>query len=155
MAANRKTLAGDPGTIWEKLRNTGIRVTKQRKAILEVLINRNGNHLCAEEICQKAAETEPGLGLATVYRTLALFEEAGIVRSTDFGDGRARYELADVASHHHHHLICVSCGRIEEVEQDLLQQIESDVEMRHGFSVTNHLLKLYGLCKNCRDKTGH
>ncbi|MGB9867555.1 MAG: Fur family transcriptional regulator [Bacillota bacterium] len=136
----------------EGIRAKGLRVTPQRRAVLMVLLESGNNHLSAEEIHARLKQQYEATGLATVYRTLSVLEGMGVVRSTDFGDGRARYEIADVSSHYHHHLICTSCGRVEEVEDDLLQQIEEHVMGRHGFKVLNHSLKLFGLCRHCRDQ---
>ena len=134
----------------DALITAGFRFTRQREAVIRVLSASREGHLSAEEIAQ-AARASDGLGLATVYRTLSVLEQIGLVKSIDFGDGRARYEISDSAAHYHHHLVCTACGRVEEVEHDLLQQIEEHVRARHGFTVRDHSLKLYGVCRACRD----
>lgn len=135
----------------DRIRTKGLRLTPQRETVLKVLLDNGHRHLSAEEI-QKASEESKRLGLATVYRTLRLLSDIGAVRSTDFGDGKARYEIADPSAHHHQHLICLNCGRVDEVECDLLQQIENQLETRYDFKVFDHVLKVYGLCKSCREK---
>jgi len=129
-----------------------LRFTPQRRAILEVLQARSGEHLSAEEIYELVKKGSPGIGLATVYRTLDLLVDTAIAHRLDFGDGRARYELARHEEHHHHHLVCVECGTISEVNADLLQRIEEEVEAKNGFTVTDHHLKLYGYCRRCREQ---
>ncbi len=129
----------------------GLRPTRQREAVISALAETERRHLSAEEIWQTVARGQKGIGLATVYRTLSLLESAGIIDSAEFGDGKSRYELCDrPGAHTHHHLICTRCGKVEEVEQDLLNQIEQFVESRHGFRIDDHVLKLYGLCSSCR-----
>jgi Fur family ferric uptake transcriptional regulator len=76
------------------------------------------------------------------------FLEKGVTRQIQFQEGRARYELAN--KKHHHHLICNSCGRIEEVEGDLLENMELDIKKKKGFKVQSHALEFFGLCKNCQ-----
>lgn len=94
----------------------------------------------------------PDTGIATVYRTLELFQAFNIINSMDFGDGRKRYEFGEVEgkSHHHHHLICTKCGAIIEVNEDLLEELESRVSKKYNFTVTDHQLKIFGVCKQCR-----
>lgn len=139
----------------DTLLTAGFRFTRQREAIIRVLAAAGGEHMSAEEIAV-AARAPDGPGLATVYRTLAVLEQVGLVKSIDLGDGRARFEISDTRDHYHHHLVCAVCGAVEEVERDLLQQIEEHVMVRHGFVVCDHSLKLYGVCNNCRqrDKEG-
>jgi Fur family ferric uptake transcriptional regulator len=129
-----------------------LRLTPQRRAILGVLQVNAGKHLSAEEIHDLVKKGSPGLGLATVYRTLELLVDAAIAHRLDFGDGRARYELARQEEHQHHHLVCVECGTISEVNADLLQRLEEMVEAKNGFTVTDHHLKLYGYCRRCREQ---
>jgi Fur family ferric uptake transcriptional regulator len=140
----------------DALMTAGFRFTRQREAVIRVLAGAGAGHLSAEEIAHAARATD-GLGLATVYRTLAVLEQVGLVKSIDLGEGRARYEISDSPEHYHHHLVCTVCGRVEEVEHDLLQQIEEHVRARHGFTVRDHSLKLYGVCRACKDATdpGH
>jgi Fur family ferric uptake transcriptional regulator len=129
----------------------GLRLTRQREAVISALAQTEKRHLSAEEIWQTVARGQKGIGLATVYRTLSLLESAGVITSAELGDGRSRYELCDrPGAHTHHHLICTRCGKVEEAEQDLLNQIEQYVESRHGFRIDDHVLRLYGLCSSCR-----
>lgn len=127
-------------------------MTPRRSLILRALIENQGRHLSAEEVYQLVKEREPELGLATVYRTLELFSDCGIVFGMDFGDGRKRYDMGLPAApgHHHHHLICTRCGKIIEAGEDLLEDLESRVLHDYGFTVEDHQLKMFGLCADCR-----
>jgi len=134
----------------EKLRAGEYKLTSRRECILMVLLENKGRHLSAEEVYNLVKAKTSDVGLATVYRTLELFTEFAVVDSMDFGDGRRRYELRDVASHHHHHLICLKCGEIIEADEDLLEELEAKVSRQFGFEVHNHELKILGHCRKCR-----
>jgi Fur family ferric uptake transcriptional regulator len=140
-------------SLQEKLEGQNIRLTRRRKAILKTLEQDPDNHLSAEEIYLKIKQTDNNIGLATVYRTLDLFAEAGIIHVLDFGDGCRRFELiSDGTPHYHHHLLCLGCGKITEFAQDLLEDLEHQVEEKTGFSITNHSLRFYGYCHECQEK---
>jgi len=133
------------------LKENGYKLTPQRRATLEVLLNNQGEHLSTEEIYTKVRKTHPEIGLATVYRTMLLLEELGLLIKHNFEDGRNRYELSHPdEDHDHHHLICLKCGRVSEVEEDLLGSLEEIIVKKHGFQVINHKVKFYGHCKNCQ-----
>lgn len=139
--------------VQDKLQKQQIRLTRKRKAILRALAEEPESHLSAEEIYLKIKQANDKIGLATVYRTLDLFTEAGIVHTVDFGDGCRRFELvSDTASHYHHHLLCLSCGKIIEFDQDLLEHLEHKAEEKTGFFITNHSLRFYGYCRECHKK---
>ena len=109
----------------EKLKEKGCKLTLQRRSVLDVLIEHDGEHLSTEEIYDKVKEKFPEIGLATVYRTVQLFEQMGIVDKLNFDDGCSRFELASEDTiHHHHHLICEQCNKVFEVADDLLEEIE-------------------------------
>ncbi len=126
------------------------RLTRQRAAILEVLAEHSHQHLTADEIHGKVRDLEPSVGLATVYRTLDLLVEMGLVSKISFGEDAYRYELASTREHQHHHLVCLRCNRVEEVRADLLHRLEEMVEKTYGFSVTDHRLQFFGICRHCR-----
>ncbi|BAS28635.1 Fur family transcriptional regulator [Limnochorda pilosa] len=130
------------------------RLTPQRETVLRVLLEHANEHLTAEEVYLEARGAAPDLGMATVYRTLDLFERLGVVHRLDAGQGVARYEFRpEGEGHYHHHLICLECGRILEFERDLLEPVERAVEKETGFLVIDHSLLLFGLCPDCR-RTG-
>lgn len=138
----------------EKLKATGFKITPQRRAIIEVLIENQDEHLSSEEIYDKVRVNCPEIGLATVYRTMQLLDDINGVSKLNLDDGCIRYEIniAGDDSHHHHHLICKECGAIIEVMEDLLDDIESKVENTYNFRIKDHDLKFYGVCKDCQDK---
>lgn len=138
----------------EKLKSTGFKITPQRRAIIDVLIKNENSHLSSEEIYDKVRVDCPEIGLATVYRTMQLLDEINGISKLNLDDGCIRYEInvegEDV--HHHHHLICKSCGKIIEVKEDLLDDIEDRVESSYDFEIKNHDLKFYGICSDCKSK---
>lgn len=137
----------------EKLKEKGCKLTLQRRSVLDVLIEHNNAHLSTEEIYDKVKEKYPEIGLATVYRTVQLFEEMGIVDRLNFDDGCSRFELASEDTvHHHHHLICEVCNKVFEVEHDLLDEIESEIERKYQFKIHDHNVMFYGTCKECAQK---
>lgn len=137
----------------EQLARQDQRLTPQRETVLRVLLDHPNLHLTAEEVYLKARNAAPDLGMATVYRTLDLFERLGVVRRLDAGQGVARYEFhSESEGHYHHHLICLECGCILEFDRDLLERVERAVERESGFQVLDHSLLLFGLCPDCRRK---
>jgi Fur family ferric uptake transcriptional regulator len=135
------------------LRTNGLKVTNQRIAILEVLSNRPGQHLTAEEIYDCVRQDYPDIGLATVYRTIQLLSELNLIDKLNLDDGYVRYEIGarsqQESSHHHHHLICLECGNIYAFQDDLLENLEERIHETTGFKVSDHEVKLYGHCKEC------
>lgn len=128
------------------------KLTPHRKIILAVIIEHSDQHLSAEDIYGLLREKGIEIGLATIYRTLELFVELNILHKVHFDDGRSRYELTHHERHRHHHLVCLSCGDVAEVEDDLLNKLEEIIERKHGFKVTDHTVKFYGYCNRCRPK---
>ncbi|HOJ09922.1 MAG TPA: Fur family transcriptional regulator [Clostridiales bacterium] len=138
------------GLFEQKLRLKGYRVTGQRQAVLDVIVNNEGRHLCSEEIYELVKADFPEIGLATVYRTLFLLENMGIIYKIDLDDGKGRYELNKGGEDHlHHHLICTECGSISEVNYDLLEFLEEQIYNKNDFLVKNHSVKFYGICGKC------
>ncbi|ADL13285.1 Fur family transcriptional regulator [Acetohalobium arabaticum] len=133
----------------DKLAANNYKMTSQRRIILESIIENEGEHLSAEEIYARVKEEEPGIGLATVYRTLELFCDLNILHQLNFDDNCRRYEL-NHENKHHHHLICINCGSITEFNDEILEDFETGIEQEHNFSVTDHRIKFYGYCKNCQ-----
>lgn len=133
-----------------KLREGGLKLTPQRLTILDVIIRAEGTHLTIEELYEMVKEVKPETGVATVYRTILLFEELGIVKKLDLNDGIYRYELNhEEEVHGHHHLVCSACGKVEEVKDDLLDSVEQVIEKEYKFRIKDHSLKFYGLCSDC------
>lgn len=134
------------------LRKEGYKLTNQRKAILNTIIENIHEHLSCEEIFNLVSVDYPEIGIATIYRSLQLFESLNIVAKVDFDDGFSRYEIKEnTEDHHHHHLICLDCGKIIEVQIDLLESLEATIESQEEFAITDHNVKFYGYCKACKD----
>lgn len=136
----------------EDFKQKGYKLTPQRRAIVNSIIENKGRHLTVEEIYDEVKKDCPEIGLATVYRTTLLLEELGIIYKLDLDDGCARYELAHEGEHHrHHHLICNECGNVIEVEGDLLDEIEEKIQRTYKFNILDHSVKFFGICNNCRE----
>ena len=138
-----------------KLTERGYKMTPQRKEILQIFVDHSDyHHMSAEDVYGILREKKSEIGLATVYRSLELLSELGILIKMEFGDGCARYELntADPKIHHHHHLICLKCKKVIEFEEDLLDELEADVAEKSGFQILNHEVKFFGYCSECRGK---
>ncbi|WP_071131527.1 ferric iron uptake transcriptional regulator [Enterococcus timonensis] len=137
--------------IKKQLHESGFKLTPQRESTLLVLLENEKDHLAAEEIYVRVKEKAPEIGLATVYRTLEILTELKVVNKVSFNDGLSRYDLRkDGAKHFHHHLLCLECGQIEEIEDDLLLEVEKVVDKQYGFLVKDHRLTFHGICRNCR-----
>lgn len=134
----------------EYLAGKGLRSTIQRDAILKIFIEA-GQHVSAEELYVRAKKASPGIGYATVYRTLKLLAEAGLAEERRFDDGFTRFEFKS-RSGHHDHLICTRCGAIVEFENERIEALQHDVARKRGFKVHSHKLELYGLCSDCRGR---
>jgi Fur family ferric uptake transcriptional regulator len=139
-----------------RFRNAGFRLTLPRQAILNVFA-RNPKHLSAEEIFLSVHRNYPGIGLATVYRTLDLLTQMGLVFRFDFGDGRSRYELASEATkEHHHHMVCTRCGQIIDYsdfmkkEIKFIKELEVELSKKHKFKISTHQIHFYGSCNRCQ-----
>lgn len=118
---------------------------------MRVLLDNEKDHLSVEEVYMLVKRKFPHLGLATVYRTLELLCELHIVQKMNFGDGVARYDLRDDDHMHmHHHLICNVCGKLEEIKDDWLVELEARVAREYGFSVTDHRLDFKGTYNSCQ-----
>ena len=137
----------------EDFRKKGYKLTPQRRAIVNSIIKNEGKHLTAEEIYDEVKRDCPEIGLATVYRTILLLEDLGIIYKLDLDDGCARFELAhEGETHRHHHLICNVCGAVIEVEDDLLDEIEQKIQNTYNFNITDHSVKFFGVCDKCSNK---
>ncbi|MCT4598789.1 MAG: transcriptional repressor [Vallitalea sp.] len=135
------------------LKEKGFKLTTQRRTVLDVLQRNEGKHLTAEEIYEIVKKDCPEIGLATVYRTIQLLHELKLIDKLNLDDGYIRYEIGKFNNdhHHHHHLICERCGNVIEVEDDLMESIEERFQNNYDFQVTDHKVKFYGICRNCKD----
>ncbi|WP_324826946.1 Fur family transcriptional regulator [Qipengyuania zhejiangensis] len=120
----------------------GLRITEQRRVIARVL-SESDDHPDVELLHERANKIDPGISIATVYRTVRLFEEAGILDRHDFGDGRARYEAAPEA--HHDHLIDVETGKVIEFVDPEVEALQKQIAEKLGYRLVDHRLELYGV----------
>ncbi|SFG18485.1 ferric uptake regulator, Fur family [Novosphingobium sp. CF614] len=120
----------------------GLRITDQRRVIAQVLSD-STDHPDVEKLHERATAIDPGISIATVYRTVRLFEEAGILDRHDFGDGRARYEAAPEA--HHDHMIDVETGTVIEFVDPELEALQRQIAERLGFRLVDHRMELFGV----------
>lgn len=128
-----------------QLKKAGLKVTSPRIKIFEIIKNPEHQHISAEDVYKILLEQGDEVGLATVYRVLNQFDDAGIVMRHHFEGGRSVFELS--AKSHHDHLVCLTCGRVIEFEDDTIEQRQLDIAKTHGLKLTNHSLYLYGECQ--------
>lgn len=134
-------------TILSRCEARGLRLTEQRRTIAGVLEIAD-DHPDVEELYARATAADPQISLATVYRTVKLFEEAGILDKHDFGDGRARYETAD--RDHHDHLIDMQTGEVIEFIDPEIEALQERIADKLGYELKGHRLELYGIRKKAR-----
>lgn len=147
------------GNPWwrERFNRFGAKITAPREVVLDVL-HRTDEHLSASDIYIRAHSANPSIGLTTVYRTLDMLTSMGIVHKFDFGDGKARFELANnpEGKGHHHHLVCLKCRKIidyadfmdEEIEY--LKKTEEGLAEKYNFQIVDHIIRFYGICSDCQ-----
>jgi Fur family ferric uptake transcriptional regulator len=140
-ASPRERLAGH-------LRDKGLKRSRQRDTVLDVFLATTG-HVSVEELTGEVRAGHPEIGHTTVYRTMKLLVDCGVASARHFGDGQTRYEL-DRPGGHHDHLVCERCGRIEEFEDDQIEELQRSEARRHGFLLQGHTLELHGRCARCR-----
>lgn len=131
-----------------ELRQAGLKVTAPRVKILKILENANERHLSAEEIYKTLSESESDVSLATVYRVLTQFHEAGLVARHNFENDHCVFELNH--GQHHDHLVCVRCGLVDEFMDPVIENRQHEVAAKAGFVLTDHSHYLYGLCQQCQ-----
>jgi Fur family ferric uptake transcriptional regulator len=129
----------------------GLKMTEQRRTIARVLSEAE-DHPDVEQVHRRAVEIDPRISIATVYRTVRLFEEANILERHDFGDGRARYE--EVSDEHHDHLIDMNSGEVVEFRNDEIERLQKEVAKRLGYRLVGHRLELYGTKADTGEDSG-
>lgn len=152
MKSNRDTgcLYRSPTSQWkERIRGQAGRVTRSRQVILDALL-RLRCPSTPKQIAQAIGTRT--CDLATVYRCMSLFEQMGLVHRIDFGDGLARFEIADddPTGHQHHHLLCRQCDRIVKLDDCVLEEVESSLARRYGYVEIKHRLEFFGVCPDCQ-----
>ena len=133
------------------LRANRLKYTKQRELILEIICDNDG-HFTPEDIYNLIKKSYPDvkLGIATVYRTLTLLEEASIVSSISFGAQGKKYEFG--LGTHHDHLVCLKCGDISEFYDETMERLQEEIAKKFNFKMTNHIMKITGICSACQAK---
>lgn len=131
----------------QQLKNAGLKITLPRLKILHILEQSHNHHLSAEDVYKALLEMGDDVGLATVYRVLTQFEAAGLVARHNFEGGHSVFELSQ--GEHHDHLVCVTCGRVEEFFDEVIEQRQKIIAEQSGFQMTDHDLNIYGICAAC------
>jgi Fur family ferric uptake transcriptional regulator len=145
---NRTEKPTSTRSLADRLRRVGQRITPQRLVILGAL--RPGEHLAADEVFVRVEPLLPGVNRSTVYRTLELFRDLGLVSMTDLGGGARQFELIDDL---HHHLICHRCGALLELDDDLVDPLRDGIRARYGFAPAIDHLAIFGFCSVCTRAT--
>ncbi len=138
-----------PGNLEQRCLVKGLKMTEQRKIIARVLSDAT-DHPDVEELYRRAVAIDPGISIATIYRTVRLFEESGILDRHDFGDGRARYE--ETPDEHHDHLIDMRSGEVIEFHDAEIEELQQRIAKRLGYRLAGHKLELYGTALDSMDK---
>ena len=134
----------------EELKNTGLKATLPRLKILEIFQKGELRHMTAEDVFRVLLLEHSDIGLATVYRVLTQFEQAGILSRSHFESGKSVYELNE--GRHHDHFVCTGCGKVEEFYDPEIEQRQQIVAKAKGWTVHDHAMSLYGLCAECSAK---
>ena len=132
----------------QELKDAGLKITLPRIKILQILESNEVHHVSAEDVYKLLLLNGEEIGLATVYRVLTQFEQAGLVIRHNFEGGHSVFELSTET--HHDHIVCVRCGRVEEFADEEIERRQQEVADRLGFELTDHHLNLYGLCATSR-----
>jgi len=134
----------------EELKSTGLKATLPRLKILEIFQQGRQRHMTAEDVFRVLLEERSDIGLATVYRVLTQFEQAGILMRSNFDSGKAVYELNE--GQHHDHFVCTGCGKVEEFFDAEIEKRQQRIARERGWQVHDHAMALYGLCAECAAK---
>ena len=129
------------------LKNLGLKATVPRLKILDIFRKSGARHLSAEDVYRSLIAEKIDIGLATVYRVLTQFEQAGILLRSQFDGGKAIFELND--GDHHDHLICTNCGAVVEFSDEAIEKRQHEVARQNGFTLESHAMVLYGVCGDC------
>jgi len=130
----------------DELRKAGLKITLPRVKILSILQNPENQHVSAEDVYKILLEQHEEIGLATVYRVLNQFDDAGIITRHHFEGGKSVFELTQ--KKHHDHLVCLKCGKVVEFEDDVIEDRQKNIAKSHNIKLTNHSLYLYGECND-------
>lgn len=132
----------------QDLRKAGLKVTVPRMKILETLAKNENRHMSAEDLYKALLDAGEEIGLATVYRVLTQFENAGLVSRHHFEGGQSVFELDE--GEHHDHILCVKCGRVDEFLDEVIEERQIHIAESRGYRMTDHSLYIYGICPECQ-----
>lgn len=132
----------------EYLTQKNLKMTPQRRLILDTLLKQK-DHLSSEELYSRVKKRDKSIGQATVYRTLKLLNDSGLIEPLDFADGVTRYEPS-YGTDHHDHLICEKCGKNIEILDETIEHRQEELAKEHGFTLLRHKMYLYGVCADCQ-----
>lgn len=127
------------------LKSAGLKATLPRMQVLEILQQSERRHLTADDVYRIAITQGNDIGLATIYRVLTQFEQAGLVHKSTFDAGKAVFELNEGG--HHDHLVCLDCGHVEEFVDESIEKKQQEISRQYGFELDDHVMALYGRCK--------
>ncbi|EKY06965.1 ferric iron uptake transcriptional regulator [Neisseria sp. 23W00296] len=133
-----------------QLRDNGLKVTGPRLKILDLFEKHPDDHMSAEDVYRVLLENGIEIGVATIYRVLTQFEQAGILLRHHFETGKAVYELN--TGGHHDHIVCVKCGAVAEFHSEEIEELQDRMAEEHGYRIVDHALYMYGVCGNCQKK---
>lgn len=134
-----------------RLAENNYKLTRQREIILETILEKENWHFTAEELFSAVRKKDKDIGMATIYRTLELMQNLDIVHVLDFNDDSRKYEV-HLEEAHHHHLICKGCGKLIEFSDQDIDYFEAELEDKYDFEITEHKLRFYGYCSDCRQR---
>jgi len=132
------------------LKESGMLVSHQRKQILAAFVNTK-NHPTVDDLYNTIRKKNPKIGLATVYRTMRAICDSGLAGEVDFGDGVRRFEHR-YRRQHHHHLVCIKCGRVIEITNGKIENLQKKLAREHNFTSTKDTMKIFGICSKCEHK---
>ena len=134
----------------QDLKNVGLKATLPRIKILHFLEQSKIRHMSAEDVYKALLESGEEVGLATVYRVLTQFEQAGLVSRHHFEGGQSVFELNE--GKHHDHILCIKCGKVDEFVDKIIEERQQNIAREKGYEMTDHSLYIYGICHDCRQK---
>lgn len=133
----------------EHIRKTNLKQSEKRFQILDIFL-KDKEHISAEELYRKVTDKHPGIGQATVYRTIKILCDCGLAREAGNVNGQCLYERA--RGNDHHHLICTRCKKMVELQDSRIEELKNELLRDHGFEAVEHYFELFGICPNCQDK---
>ncbi len=133
-----------------QLKDNGLKVTGPRLKILDLFETHPDEHLSAEDVYRLLLEEKIEIGVATIYRVLTQFEQAGILLRHHFETGKAVYELN--SGGHHDHIVCIKCGKVTEFHNETIEKLQDAIAEENGYRIVDHALYMYGVCTDCQKK---